>query len=73
VAGVFDVVVANIGRAALVDLAPMLFERVAPGGWLAVSGFSPAQTSLVAALLHPMEVQEHRTRDEWSVVVLGGG
>ena len=31
----FDVVVANVGRAAIVELAPELVQRVAPGGWLA--------------------------------------
>jgi ribosomal protein L11 methyltransferase len=68
--GTFDVVVANIGRATLVELAPELIGRVSPSGWLAVSGIAPAQCSLVAALLRPLRVLERRTRDEWSAVVL---
>ena len=67
---VFDVVLANIGRAALVELAPELIGRVSPSGWLAVSGFSPAQCSLVAALLRPLQVLAGRTYDEWSTIVL---
>jgi SAM-dependent methyltransferase len=39
--GTFDVVVANIGRAALVELAPALLARLSPSGWLAVSGSPP--------------------------------
>jgi ribosomal protein L11 methyltransferase len=68
--GGFDVVVANIGRAALVELAPELVARVAPGGWLAVSGISPPQCSLVAGFLRPLVELERRTSGEWSAVVL---
>jgi ribosomal protein L11 methyltransferase len=68
--GAFDVVVANIGRAALVELAPGLVRRVSPTGWLAVSGFSPAQCPLAAALLRPLQVLAQRTCGEWSMVVL---
>jgi ribosomal protein L11 methyltransferase len=68
--GVFDVVVANIGRAGLVELAPQLVGLVSPGGWLAVSGFSPAQCSLVAALLSPLEVLDRQVCGEWSALVL---
>src|SRR5262249_37677359 len=71
--GVFDVVVANIGRAALVELAPELVARVSPTGWLAVSGISPAQCSLAAALLRPLQVLDERTSGEWSMVVVAPG
>ena len=70
--GTFDVVVANVGRAALVELAPALVQRVSPGGWLAVSGISPSQCSLVAGFLGPLVELERRTSGEWSVVVLTG-
>jgi ribosomal protein L11 methyltransferase len=66
----FDVVVANVGRAALVELAPELVQRVAPGGWLAVSGISPSQCSLVADFLGPLVELDRRTSGEWSAVVL---
>jgi ribosomal protein L11 methyltransferase len=68
--GAFDVVVANIGWATLVELAPELVERVSPSGWLAVSGIAPAHCSLVAASLRPLQVLECRTCDEWSTLVL---
>jgi len=69
--GVFDVVVANIGRAGLVELAPELVRRVSPGGWLAVSGFSPPQCAPVAEYLAPLEVLERRECGEWSALLLG--
>ena len=68
--GAFDVVVANVGRAAIVELAPELVQRVSPGGWLAVSGISPSQCSLVAGFLGPLLELERRTSGEWSAVVL---
>jgi ribosomal protein L11 methyltransferase len=71
--GAFDVVLANIGRAGLVELGPALPGRVSPRGWLAVSGFSPAQCPLVAAVLGPLEVVGRRTDDEWSALVLAHG
>jgi hypothetical protein len=70
VEGVFDVVLANIGRAALVELVPELRARLAPDGWLAVSGISPPRCSLAAALLAPLEVLELRMTPDWSAVVL---
>jgi ribosomal protein L11 methyltransferase len=69
--GVFDVVLANIGRAALVDLAPQLVRLVAPGAWLAASGFSPSQASLVADCLAPLVELDRRTDGEWSALVMG--
>ena len=69
--GKFDVVLANIGRAALVELAQDLIPRLTANGWLGVSGFSPPQCSQVAALLRPLEVRVTRTAGEWSAVVLG--
>ena len=68
--GPFDVVVANVGRAAVVELAPELIRLVAPGGWLAVSGMSPSHCSLVAGFLGPLVERERRTSGEWAAVVL---
>ncbi len=70
IAGTFDVIVANIGWAALVDLAPQLTGHLSPSGWLAVSGISPAHRSLVAASLRPLRVVDLRGCDEWSALVL---
>jgi ribosomal protein L11 methyltransferase len=66
----FDVVVANVGRAAIVELAPQLVRLVSPGGWLGVSGISASQGSLVAAFLRPLVEVERRTSGEWSTLVL---
>lgn len=68
--GAFDVVVANIGKETLVELAPQLVARVSPSGWLAVSGISPAQCSIVAASLRSLQVLTRPTCDEWSALVL---
>ena len=68
--GTFDVVLANIGRAAIVELAPQLVQRVSPGGWLAVSGISPPQCSPVAEFLRPLVELERRTSGEWSALVV---
>ena len=68
--GTFDVVVANVGRAAVVELAPELVRLVAPGGWLAVSGISSSQCALVVGFLGPLVELSRRTSDEWAAVVL---
>jgi ribosomal protein L11 methylase PrmA len=69
--GPFDGVVANIGWATLVELAPELIERVSPSGWLAVSGISPAHCSRVTASLRPLQVLACQTCDEWAALVFG--
>jgi ribosomal protein L11 methyltransferase len=69
--GTFDIVLANIGRAALVELGPQLAGRVAPGGWLAVAGFSPPQDQTVVAAMRPLQIVERRQSGEWSALVLG--
>jgi ribosomal protein L11 methyltransferase len=68
--GVFEVVMANIGRAAIVELAPNLVQRVAPDGWLAVSGISPSQCSPLAEFLRPLVEVGRQTFGEWSALVL---
>ena len=68
--GTFDVVVANIARAGIVELASELVSHVSPYGWLAVSGVSPSQCSQVVDFLHPLVEGERRTSGEWSALVL---
>src|SRR3954469_14787045 len=68
--GEFDVVVANVGRAGVVQLAPELVRLVAPGGWLAVSGISSSQCALVTGFLGPLVELGRRTAGEWAAVVL---
>jgi ribosomal protein L11 methyltransferase len=67
---VFDVIVANIGAATLIGLAPALQLRLAPGGWLGLSGLSPAQVSQVAAAYDRVEVVSLPTDDDWAAIVL---
>ena len=65
--GIFDDVVANITADVLVDLAHEIAARVAPGGHLALSGISAAQTSTVAAAyrLHGIELANPIRFDDW--------
>ena len=49
---------------------PSSSQRVSPGGWLAVSGISSSQCSLVAGFLRPLVELERRTSGEWSALVL---
>jgi ribosomal protein L11 methyltransferase len=65
-----DVVLANIARDGLVELADRLKVLVAPGGWLAASGISPAQCSLVAGYLRPLVEVERVVDGEWAVLVV---
>ena len=68
--GAFDVIVANVGRGPIVELAPHLIGILAPGGWLAVSGISPPQCSLVAGFLRPLIDVEQCIAGEWAAVVV---
>ena len=68
--GTFDVVVANIARAGIVELASELVAHVSPDGWLAVGGISPSQCSQVAGFLRPLAEVARRTSGEWATLVL---
>jgi ribosomal protein L11 methylase PrmA len=63
------VIVANIGAATLIELAPALQPRLTPEGWLALSGLSPAQVSKVAAAYGQMRVLATPVDDDWAAVV----
>ncbi len=65
--GTFDVVAANIIAGVLVPLAGDIGERVAPGGCLAISGISAAQTSSVAAAYrrYGIELADPVRLDDW--------
>ena len=65
--GTFDVVIANIAANVLAPLAGNIAERVAPGGCLAVSGISAAQTSSVAAAYrrYGIELADSLRLDDW--------
>lgn len=70
--GRFDVVVANIGARALVDLAPALRAHLAPGGTLVLSGLLDPPPAEVAAAFAPLEVAEVRRLDGWVALLLVG-
>ncbi len=64
--GQFDVVVANILSNPLKVLAPMLANRVAPGGHLVLSGILERQADEVAAAYAPwLRMQVWQSRDGW--------
>ena len=69
--GEFEVIVANVGRAAIVDLAAQLVRLLSAGGWLAVSGISPPQCSMIADFLGPLVEIDRAISGEWGAVVLG--
>jgi ribosomal protein L11 methylase PrmA len=71
--GSFDVVLANIGRDALVELAHELIAHLSPKGWLAVSGIAPAHCTVVASALRPLAVVASRTDGDWAALVLARG
>ena len=68
--GLFDVVLANIARAGIVELASELVLHLSPDGWLAVGGISPSQCSQAADFLHPLTEVARRTSGEWATLVL---
>lgn len=64
--GRFDVVVANILSNPLKVLAPMLANRIAPGGSLVLSGVLERQAREVAAAYEPwLEMNVWQARDGW--------
>ncbi|MFN8050747.1 MAG: 50S ribosomal protein L11 methyltransferase [Acidimicrobiales bacterium] len=70
VTGRYDVVVANIGLAVLVDLATVLSALVAPGGMLVLSGLLADQVDPAVAA-YPELAETRRTElDGWAAVVL---
>jgi ribosomal protein L11 methylase PrmA len=68
--GTFDVIVANIAATTLIELAPALQSRVAPGGWLGLSGLSPAQVSVVTAAYCATDVVGTASDGDWAAVVV---
>ncbi len=70
IGGSFDVVVANIARAGIVELASELVAHVSPDGWLAVGGISPSQCDQVAGFLLPLTEVGRRASGEWATLVL---
>jgi len=64
-----DVVVANILARPLQALAPLLAERVSPGGWLALAGLLEAQAESVAqAYAHWLRLDIHALDEGWALL-----
>jgi len=73
VEGVFPLVLANIEARTLVDLAPAILPRVAPGGLLVLSGIlapdvAPAQLADLRAAYAALQEQEVARKGEWIAV-----
>jgi ribosomal protein L11 methyltransferase len=74
VAGNFDVVLANIEARTLVDLAPAILSRVAPGGLLVLSGIlapavAPAQLPDIERAYAATKGPEVASKGEWIAYV----
>jgi ribosomal protein L11 methyltransferase len=66
----FDVVVANIGVRALVEMAPALVPRLRAGALLVLAGLLVDQVDEVVARCAGCDELERRTEDGWSASVL---
>lgn len=75
IAGEFDVVVANILANTLVELAPRIAEKVAPGGVVLLAGILAPQAEEVRAAYVGLGLEPRPGRDEgeWSLLALGRG
>lgn len=72
--GVYELIVANLFANLLVDLAPKLTARLAPGGELIVSGLLESQEKDVRAALRAAGLRMRRRRclSTWVTLVAGG-
>ena len=66
----YGVVVANILAEELVRLAEQLIARVAPGGWLILSGILAEKAALVRAAFPDLQLLESPQEAEWSCLTL---
>ncbi len=67
--GRFDVIVANILQQTLLDLAADIEARLLPGGWLGLSGISPAQISRLSAAFPNTNVIATPRLDDWAAIL----
>jgi ribosomal protein L11 methyltransferase len=67
----YDVIVANLDASTLTQLAPAVQRCLAPRGWVALSGISPAQVSKVAATYKGVCVIGTPSEEDWSALVMG--
>lgn len=67
--GRFDVILANIGLEVLIGLAAQMERRLAPSGWLGLSGISPAQGSRLAAAFQSIRIVAEPMLDDWAAMI----
>lgn len=70
VSGTFDVVLANIETRVLVDMHEALAAKMAPGGFLVLSGILRHERDDLLAVYHSMELRESLEEGEWCACVL---
>lgn len=73
VTGGYDVVLGNIETRALVPMADDLQARVAPGGFLALSGVLRSERETLLSAYASMRVDEALEQGEWCAFVLAPG
>jgi ribosomal protein L11 methyltransferase len=67
--GTFDVILANIHQDTLMQMAHEITQRLASGGWVGLSGISPAQVSRVAAAFPALRIVATPQLDDWSAII----
>ncbi len=70
VAGMFDVVVANLGSPLVVDLAAELTARTSPGGMLVLSGLLTGRVDAVRRVYRTFELVDQCVDNGWEAVSL---
>ena len=65
----YDVVLANIHDETLRRLADDLVARIAPKGWLGLSGVSPGQVSRLRSAFPNIDFEEVREITEWNALI----
>ena len=68
----YDVILANINRNALMDLIPLLYNFLKPGGKLMLSGLLTTDESTILHITNTLSLTHHATRqlDEWIAIHL---
>ena len=69
ICGNYDVVVANIHENILREMANDLVARLAPNGWIGLSGVSPGQLSRLRGAFPQIIFEEPRTMEDWSALI----
>ena len=69
VRGKYDVVLANIHDATLRRIADELVARVAPKGWLGLSGVSRGQVSRLRSAFPSVDFEEVKEIEEWNALI----